>query len=145
MQTREASGTGRPYFLIGQYDPSAYESAVVGGKKKRPSFALVANPTPDCVTNLSEQLSVESGEIDAADTIVIPGVGGADSTIYFRKDGGWVRKIQTVSKSGMVRTSYDSSCDVPPGTGFWYVRRGAGALKIGWRAWSESEKGRAGE
>ena len=143
--TREASGTGRPYFLIGQYDPSAYESAVAGGTKKRPSFALVANPTPDCVTNLVEQLSVESGEIDAADTIVFPGVGGAESTIYFRKDGGWVRKIETVSKNGMVRTSYDSSCDAPPGTGFWYVRRGTGTLKIGWRAWSESEKGGAGE
>ena len=126
--------SAKPYYLYGQMPAGAYAATVAGGTAAAPKSTLCANPTASAVGLGGVEFE---GGIGADDTIVFNTASGA-STVYSRNKANtaWGRSVKTVV-NGRIHSTWTEDGVVAPGTGFWYVRRSAGALTVRWPGWAE--------
>jgi hypothetical protein len=130
----DAAQTAKPYFLYGQHLAGTYEQTLSGGSKASPASSLCANPTASSVALDDLQFT---GSVGKDDTIVL-NADGATSTVYVRDktNTGWGR-YQKSLVNGYIRSVFVKGGAIPSGTGFWYVRRADGDLRLTWTGWSE--------
>lgn len=109
----------KPYFLVGQYDESAFSVTVPGS-----GAALIANPFSTNVT----LNAIDWGKYTSVsnDTIrFIPSNGVNVELSYDSREQKWgyyTPKTNGTSITGVEFNSYNAT--IPPGTGFIYVRKG---------------------
>ena len=130
----DAAQAAKPYFLYGQHLAGTYEQTLSGGSQENPASSLCANPTPNSVDLNALQFT---GSVGNNDTIAL-NADGATSTVYVRNKAntGWGRYKKSFV-NGYIKSVFVTDGTIPPGTGFWYVRRAEGDLKLTWPGWSE--------
>ncbi len=125
----QRADTTKPYFLVGQYDESAFSVMVPGS-----GAALIANPFPTNVT----LNAIDWGKYTSVskDTIRIrnPENGlyvelSYDSTK--QKWGYYTPKTNGTSITGVEFNSYNAT--IPAGTGFIYDRKGGEGFTFEWK------------
>ena len=119
----------KPYFLVGQYDESAFSVTVPGT-----NTVLIANPFHTEVTLNAIDWSGYTGV--ANDIIRIPRNGLNLELSYDSASGKWGYYIPRVSNGGTSITGMSfvprDDVTIPAGTGFIYVRRG-GEFEFKWK------------
>ena len=130
----QRADTTKPFYLYGQYDATAVQTAITAGTADAPVHTLVANPLPTGY-DLNGSNKVAGG---AGDAIVVP-MGSVNRTYTYENDAwGWQKTTtSTVTIKGKERTVTSSTretsegCTIPAGQGFWYVSKG-GAPTFNW-------------
>ncbi len=131
----QRANTSKPYFLVGQYDESAFTVEVPGATDKGPGLALIANPSFSGVK--LNDLDWSKYAIDSRDTIRIVENGVQTTLLY--KNGNWgFYKTQTVwneKRKKNVTSSVFSPYDVTigAGTGFFYFRASGTGFTFTWK------------
>lgn len=117
-------------FLYGQDTTATATSTITGGSSGTPAYSLVASPkTTDA--NLNSP-GVVGFTPNAADEIRIPRDNLPD-VIYTYKASelGWgTLTSQLIPGTTRYRKVWTKGCEIPAGTGFWYVSKGgSGTIK----------------
>ena len=115
----------KPYFLVGQYDESAFRVTVPGS-----GAALIANPFPTNVT----LNAINWGTSVTNDIIRIPRNGLNVELSYDSASGMW--GYYTVITDGTFITGaafVPHEASIPAGTGFIYVRKGGEGFTFEWK------------
>ena len=128
--------TAVPFYLYGQWATGEAEVTIKGksAEPDEPVCTLLANP--DCTTS-TDVNALDWGNLDVGpdDTLILP--SGSKATFYctYQQGSGWGYSKQTKVKVGgvnVIKTERASAPRVPAGTGFWYVRRKVGNMKLTW-------------
>lgn len=120
-------------YLVGRYTGQDYVFDLEGGTAENPGHTLVANPTMYDI-DLNDLVFVDgegkTATPAAGDRIVTQDIAGVQ-TIYFRhgKTGEWGRNVPT-KVGNRTKQVWTKGGTIPAGTGFWYNRTAAEALKI---------------
>ncbi|MBO7482520.1 MAG: hypothetical protein J6U17_01355 [Kiritimatiellae bacterium] len=128
-----AVGATNYVYLVGRYTGEGYEFPLAGGTLDSPGCTLVANPTMYDV-GLNDLVFVDgvgnAATPHAGDCIVVMDIAGVNNT-YYRDTANttWGREVVTIVK-GRRKKSFETDVTIPSGTGFWYYRKAASALKI---------------
>ena len=126
----QRADTTKPFYLYGQYDATAVQTAITAGTSAAPVHTLVASPkAADFDLNGKTWTNV-----DAGDRIVVP-MGVVSREYTWREADGWGYNAQTTKtkagKTVVSTTRTTTGCTIPAGTGFWYVSQG-GSPTIAW-------------
>ena len=120
-------------YLVGRYTGQDYVFDLEGGTAENPGHTLVANPTMYDI-DLNDLVFVDgegkTATPAAGDRIVTQDISGVQ-TVYFRhgKTGEWGRNVPT-KVGNRTKQVWTKGGTIPAGTGFWYNRTAAEALKI---------------
>jgi hypothetical protein len=117
----------KPYFLVGQYDESAFSVTVPGS-----GAALIANP-------FTTNVMLNAINWDASGTNDTIRIRNPENGLYVglsydsteQKWGYYTPKTNGTSITGMEFNSYNAT--IPPGTGFIYDRRGGEGFTFEWK------------
>lgn len=122
----QRADTTKPYFLVGQYDESAFSVMVPGS-----GAALIANPFPTNVTLNAIDWSGYAGI--NKDTIRIPRNGLHVDLSY--KNGKWGYYTDAVIHNGVFTGATFAPYEepIPAGTGFIYDRKGGEGFTFEWK------------
>ena len=130
----DTAQAAKPYFLYGQHLAGTYEQTLSGGSQENPASSLCANPTPNSVDLNALQFT---GSVGNNDTIAL-NMDGATSTVFVRnKENTEWGRYKKSRVNGYIQSVFVKDGTIPPGRGFWYVRRAEGNLKLTWPGWSE--------
>ena len=113
-----------PYdlYLYGQDTTAGATSTIAVGTSTSPAYSLLASPN-----TVAADLNAKnfSGTRNAADEIRVPRHNLPD-LIYTFKDGqGWgTSRSVEIGSTGRFKKTWTVGCEIPAGTGFWYVSYG---------------------
>ena len=117
------------FFLIGQFSPDSVTEDIAGGDDKSLTPTLLTNPTflPMVVNELTWE-----GTPDSGDQIAIPTEDGTPTLLTWNGLNWGAAALEHYEKNGRMRTRVVRKTDftIPPGRGFWYHRKAAGALSV---------------
>lgn len=131
----QRANTSKPYFLVGQYDESAFTVEVPGATDKGPGLALIANPSFSGVK--LNDLDWSKYAIDPRDTIRIVENGVQTTLWYNNKNNKWGHyESKTVEWFGATFVTsqfvpYEKA--IPSGTGFFYFRAASSGFTFTWK------------
>ena len=78
-----------------------------------------------------------TGSVGNNDTIAL-NMDGATSTVFVRnKENTEWGRYKKSRVNGYIQSVFVKDGTIPPGRGFWYVRRAEGNLTLTWPGWSE--------
>lgn len=125
--TRDNKGK---FSLFGLWKGGETTVTIRGGSSSAPTYTMLADPVAREPLNLNA-LAWPAARIGANDTLVLTSESSA-SRVYLwdAKKNSWYY-AKTAIANGMITTEYVYNLDpVPPGTGFWYVRRTEGDFTL---------------
>lgn len=146
----DADGKARPFYLHGQWTSGPQDVSVFGISEGMrgirgydvAGYTMLANPDCTHETDLNGDLEWDWSRIGTNDTVVISNDRNAAEYCFRREirrgaDKGkfssrWYKAVVSGSEGGGT-TTYTDVIKVPPGTGFWYVRREPGDLTVRWK------------
>ncbi|MBQ6338073.1 MAG: InlB B-repeat-containing protein [Kiritimatiellae bacterium] len=117
------------FFLIGQFSPDSVTEQIAGGNGESLTPTLLTNPTflPMSINDLEWR-----GTPDSGDQIAIPTEDGTPTLLTWNGLNWGAAALEHYEKNGRMRTRVVRKTDftIPPGRGFWYHRKAAGALSV---------------
>jgi len=117
-------------YLYGQDTTATATSTITAGTSGSPAYSLVASPK----TTVADLNSVGGLEPNTADEIRVPRDNLPDVIYTYKtgtgENGGWGTSVKTLVGS-VYKKVWTKGCEIPAGTGFWYVSKG-GSGTITW-------------
>lgn len=127
----DESGNAKTIFLYGQWTEGSAQVTIKGGSVAEPVCTMLSDP--NCGRSTDVNQLTWSG-IGPDDTLIL--TTDAKTTLYCTyRDGSWGYSKQTKVKKGsvnVIKTERIPAPLIPADTGFWYVRRSSGDLKLTW-------------
>ena len=113
-----------PYFLVGQYFSADVKIEIQAGTEEQDTSTMITNPN---LTALAVNAINWGGNPLPDDKIQIPTDTDRPFTLRWVKDktDGTMKWGRTVTDPKTFKSTWRYDYTIPPGIGFWYIRRGA--------------------
>lgn len=117
------------FSLFGVWNDDVITVTVRGGSSAAPSYTMLADPSATADLDLN---AIEWPDgVGATDTLVVPSDAATNRVYLWDAEKKKWYYAKTSLSDGAITTEYVYNLDkIPAGTGFWYVRRTDGELKI---------------
>ena len=151
VRQRPLDGAGRPipFYVHGQWTKGPQEVEVLGVSEEMrrirgydaAGYTMLANPDCSRGTDVNADIAWDWSVVGTNDTLIV-NTDAKTSQYCFRRevkrgaDKGtfsqrWYRAV--IDGTSTATTTYTDDITVPPGVGFWYVRRCPGNFRLTWK------------